>query len=72
MKVCAGRSRLSQSPKIFFAVANASSAVMSPTSARIALFGRKCRAWNARRSSRVIEAIVGGVPFSGMPYGWKP
>ena len=40
--------------------------------AGIALFGMKKRAWNACRSARDSVAIVCGVPFSGMPYGWKP
>ena len=41
MNVCAGTSRFCQSPNTFFAAANASSAVTSPTMARIALFGTK-------------------------------
>ena len=43
MNVSAGTSRRSQSPNTFFAAANASSAVTSPTIARIALFGTKYR-----------------------------
>ena len=45
IKVWDGKSRLAQSPKIFFAAANASSAITSPTMARMALFGAKKRWW---------------------------
>ena len=52
--------------------ANASSAVTSPTIARIALLAAKYRWWKATRSSRVSAAIDSGVPVCGMPYGWNP
>ena len=58
-----------QSPNTRVAAAIASSAVTSPTIARMLLFGAKYRRWNSRRSSRVIFAIVSGMPLSGNPYG---
>ena len=73
MNVCAGRSRFCQSPKTFFAAANASSAVTSPTIARIALFGMKKRVVEREQVvARQRGDASAGVPFSGMPYGWKP
>jgi hypothetical protein len=41
MNFSTGRSFFSQSPNTFLAVANASSAVTSPTIAKMALFGAK-------------------------------
>ena len=62
MNAWAGTSRRSQSPNTFLTPSNASSAVTSPTMARMALLGTKFLAWNATRSSRVMPAIDSGVP----------
>ena len=67
MNFSTGTSLRAQSPNTFLTPSNASSAVTSPTMARIALLGTKYFAWNATRSSRVMPAIDSGVPVCGMP-----
>src|SRR6476620_4378505 len=63
---------VSHDPKARSAPANASSAVTSPTMARIALFAPYQALWNPRRSWREMLAIEDGVPELGRPYGCGP